>query len=67
MLFRSRVILVTDGYHAARVTGIAREVGLSPVASPVGGMGSLDRVIQESVAVGVGNIVGFRRLSSWVS
>ena len=64
---RRRVILVTDGYHAARVTGIAREVGLSPVASPVGGMGSLDRVIQESVAVGVGNIVGFRRLSSWVS
>ncbi len=63
---RRSVIVVTDGYHAARVSGIAREVGLSPTASPVGGLGPLDRVIQETLAVGVGNLVGYRRLSALV-
>jgi uncharacterized SAM-binding protein YcdF (DUF218 family) len=63
---RRSVIMVTDGYHEARVTGIAREVGLHAVASPVGGLGGTDRIVKETIAVGLGNIVGYRRLSAWV-
>ena len=62
-----RVILVTDGYHAARVKAIAGEVGLVARTSPVpGSTGSVKRLLRESAAVAVGSIIGHRRLSSWM-
>jgi len=59
----SDVLLVTDGYHAARVRATAREVGLSPSCSPVPGRAPLDRLLEETGAVAVGRIIGFRRLA----
>jgi uncharacterized SAM-binding protein YcdF (DUF218 family) len=58
----SEVILVTDAYHAARVAATAREVGLSPRTSPVGGA-PISRLIRETAAMAVGRVVGFRRLA----
>ena len=59
----SRVLLVTDGYHAARVRATAREVGLAPSCSPVSANAPLDRLLKETAAVAVGRIIGFRRLA----
>ncbi len=63
----SSVLLVTDGYHAARVKAVATEVGLEAYVSPVKSSGSqpLDRMLTESAAVAVGRIVGFRRLAKF--
>lgn len=61
------VVLVTDGYHAQRVKAIAGEVGLRARLSPVPGTrGSLNRLVRESAAVGVGAVVTHRRLSNWL-
>lgn len=57
----TRVVLVSDGYHAARAEGIADEVGLDATVSPVGGDGSVVRYAEESAVVAVARIVGFRR------
>ncbi len=62
----TRVLFVTDGYHAARVKGIGREVGLTSFVSPVGGSGTPSRLARESFAVGLGELVGYRRLSALV-
>jgi uncharacterized SAM-binding protein YcdF (DUF218 family) len=59
------VIFVTDRYHAARVRGIGREVGLGSQVSPVGHAPNRERLFRESVAVGLGELVGYRRLSVW--
>lgn len=58
----SRVVLVTDDYHALRVRAIADELGLEPVVSPVGANATLQELTKETGAVAVGRIVGFRRL-----
>lgn len=58
----SRVVLVTDDYHALRVRAIADELGLEPVVSPVGANATLRELTKETGAVAVGRIVGFRRL-----
>jgi uncharacterized SAM-binding protein YcdF (DUF218 family) len=60
----SEVVIVTDGYHAARATETAREVGLSAHSSPVPKTAPLDRVLLESGAVAIGRIIGFRRLAA---
>lgn len=61
------VVLVTDGYHAARVKAIAGEVGLKAHTSPVPGTtGSFRRILRESAAVGAGSIISHRRLSAWL-
>ena len=58
----TRVVLVTDGYHALRVRAIADELGLEAVVSPSGGTASARELLKETGAVAVGRIVGFRRL-----
>jgi uncharacterized SAM-binding protein YcdF (DUF218 family) len=59
----TRVVLVTDGYHALRVQAIADELGLDAVVSPSGGDdASTPELLKETGAVAVGRIVGFRRL-----
>ncbi len=62
-----RVTIVTDGYHAARVAAIASELGLDPVSSPVGSTAPLERLLKESGGIVVGRIIGFRRLSAWIT
>jgi uncharacterized SAM-binding protein YcdF (DUF218 family) len=62
----TRVLFVTDGYHAARVRGIGREVGLKSFVSSVGGAGSASRLARESLAVGLGELVSYRRLSAFL-
>lgn len=59
-----RVLMVSDGYHSARLLAIADEVGLDGAVSPTDtgyGVGSL---LRETAAMSVGRLVGFRRLDS---
>ncbi|MGH9209502.1 MAG: YdcF family protein [Acidimicrobiales bacterium] len=58
----TRAVLVTDGYHALRVTAIADELGLDASVSPSRRGGSVRELLEETGAVAVGRIVGFRRL-----
>jgi len=57
------VVLVTDAYHAKRSAEIAKEVGLDPTVVAAGTDTGLSRRIRETVAVAVGEIISFRRLS----
>lgn len=58
------VLLVTDSYHAFRAAAIAREVGLVPHVSPVRrGGASLRDLGRETLAVAVGRVMGYRRLT----
>jgi uncharacterized SAM-binding protein YcdF (DUF218 family) len=58
----TNVVLVTDGYHALRVDAIADELGLDASVSPSQRGGSPRQLVQETGAVAVGRILGFRRL-----
>jgi uncharacterized SAM-binding protein YcdF (DUF218 family) len=58
----TRVVLVTDGYHALRVQAIADQIGLDASVSPSHRGGSLGVLLEETAAVAVGRIVGFDRL-----
>lgn len=59
------VVLVTDDYHALRVAGIAGEVGLDPHLSTVSHEGSsATRLGRETLAVSVGRVTGYRRLTN---
>lgn len=60
----TRVVLVSDAYHAARIEGIAEEVGLDASVSPTPASRGTEHVghyAKETVAVAVARIVGFRR------
>lgn len=62
-----RVILVSDPFHELRLRGIAREVGLTPLTSPtrtspVDGFDAFEQMVKEAGGVGVGRVVGYRRL-----
>ena len=59
---QTRVVMVTDGYHALRVGAIADELGLDASVSPSRSGGSFRDLVEETGAVAVGRIVGFRRL-----
>lgn len=64
----TRVLLVSDGFHSARITAMAGELGLqawtSPArASPISGLGTLPYLGKETVAVAVGRLLGFRRMA----
>lgn len=61
------VILVTDGYHSARVAAVADEVGLAAVTSPSSSAGSTERMLRETAALFLGRVFGFRRISAWTS
>ncbi|HVW34524.1 MAG TPA: YdcF family protein [Acidimicrobiia bacterium] len=61
------VVLVSDPFHAARIHGIAADLGLESVTSPtrtspIKGLAALKRMVTETVQVGVGRVIGFRRL-----
>ena len=60
------VVLVSSPYHALRTEHIAAEVGLDGDASPAdeteGVAGRLGHLAKETLAVGVGRVVGHRRL-----
>ena len=63
----SDVVLVSDPFHAARIRGIAGELGLdaatSPTrTSPIKGLAEFRHLITETAQVGVGRVIGFRRL-----
>ena len=60
----SRVVLVTDGYHARRTALVAQELGLDPLVSPSTSGGERSQLMRETGAVAVGRIIGFRRLSN---
>ncbi len=61
------MIVVTDPYHAERVAAIADEVGLDAHVSPTDSTTTLRGLARETAAVAAGRIVGFRRLSAWLS
>jgi len=61
------VILVSDPFHELRLRGIAREVGLtaytSPTrTSPVKGIDAFQQMVKEAGGVGIGRVIGYRRL-----
>ena len=58
------VILVSGPATAARLAGIAGDVGLSAAISPSDGSPSLRSLLRETAAVSVGRIIGYRRLSN---
>jgi uncharacterized SAM-binding protein YcdF (DUF218 family) len=62
-----QVVLVSDPFHAARIAAIAEELGLeaatSPTrTSPIGGLDEFRHLLVETAQVGLGRIVGYRRL-----
>ena len=61
------VVLVSDPFHAARVRGIASELGFraatSPTrTSPIQGVSELRHMVTETAQVGIARVIGFRRL-----
>lgn len=61
------VVLVTDPYHARRASLVAAEVGLDASVSVTNGGAPLDRLVRETAAVALGQIIGFRRLERLTS
>ncbi len=59
------VLIVTDPYHAKRVSQIASEVGMRASVSPTDAATSMRQLAKETVAVSLGRIVGYRRLANW--
>jgi uncharacterized SAM-binding protein YcdF (DUF218 family) len=63
----TRVVLVSDPYHSARIAGIAHEVGLHAVTSPtrtspIKGAAAWRRMFTETLRVAAGRIFGYRLL-----
>jgi vancomycin permeability regulator SanA len=64
---KTKVVLVSDPYHAARIEDIAHEVGLDAVTSPtrtspIKGAGEWRRFFTETIRVAAGRIFGYGRL-----
>ena len=64
----TRVLLVSDGFHAARIAAIASELGLegytSPArGSPISGAEKLPYLGKETLAVAAGRLLGYRRVA----
>lgn len=60
------VVLVTDRFHAKRAMLIAEEVGLDPDVALTDRSAPVGRLVQETGAVAVGRIIGFRHLQQLV-
>ena len=65
---RTKVLLVSDGSHSARIAAIAGELGLegytSPAPdSPIHGFGELRYVGKETLVVAASRIFGYRRVA----
>jgi uncharacterized SAM-binding protein YcdF (DUF218 family) len=63
------VVLVSDGFHSARIGAMADELGLkahtSPTtSSPITGTETLPYLGKETLAVAAGRVLGFRRVSN---
>jgi len=58
------VLIVTDPYHALRVASIADELGMDASVSPTGAQSTLQELFRETIAVAIGRVVGYRRLST---
>jgi vancomycin permeability regulator SanA len=61
-----QVVIVTDPYHARRSQLIAGEVGLQARVAPTDAGMSPGRLVQESLAVSLGRIIGFRRFDAYI-
>lgn len=66
------VITVTDPFHEYRAMAIASAQGLTPYPSPVRDSPTIKHqlwrfYLKETLAVGVGRLIGYGRLSSWTS
>lgn len=58
----TEVVIVTDPYHSRRAQLVAREVGLEASVSVTDAGAPFGRLVRETVAVGLGQIISFRRL-----
>jgi uncharacterized SAM-binding protein YcdF (DUF218 family) len=63
----TRVVLVSDPYHAERIAAIAHDVDLDAVTSPtrtspIKGMAALKRMLGETLRVAAGRLFGYARL-----
>ncbi len=63
----TRVLLVSDPFHDARITAMSSELGMHGYASPtrdspIKGMNNLEHLLKETVEVSIGRVIGFRRL-----
>jgi uncharacterized SAM-binding protein YcdF (DUF218 family) len=63
----AHVILVSDGFHSARIKGMARELHLEAVTSPtmtspIQGSERWKHMAKETLAVSVAQVVGYRRI-----
>lgn len=58
------IVLVTDAYHALRSEEIASEVGLDATVVAAGDDTSFGRLARETIAVSIGRIVSYRRISA---
>ena len=61
------VVLVSDPFHAARIRGIASELGLAAATSPtrtspIKGLSEFRHLVTETAQVGIARVIGFRRL-----
>ncbi len=61
------VVLVTDPYHARRAQLVAEEVGMDATVSVTPAAAPLRRLVRETGAVAVGQIISFRRLERFAS
>ena len=59
------VVIVTDPYHARRAELVAREVGLDATVSVTAAGAPFGRLVRETAAVAVGQVISFRRLERW--
>jgi uncharacterized SAM-binding protein YcdF (DUF218 family) len=64
------VLLVSDPYHAARIKGMATELGLrsyvsSTRTSPVAGVAAFKHMVKEAGGVALAHLVGWPRVVSW--
>jgi len=60
------VVIVTDPFHAKRASLIAEELGLTVEVALTRDSPSFERLLDETSAVAVGRIIGFRRLQQVV-